>query len=168
MLNRALWFVSHSWLVLLDAQQHAKLIRQYIFNHLVGKQFADCSTCLTTQRILFLFLQTITFLPFCTCLSFMSGHVSFPMFHSFAIFPFQYAPAGSVKRPTSTFLVAWPEHNFAFLFAWRAHNLLIAWPAYHLTDIYVLVSQTIAFLLFFFCLSFNTSDNTYWLTWWLA
>ena len=30
-LNRALWFVSHSWLVLLDAQQHPKLIRQYIF-----------------------------------------------------------------------------------------------------------------------------------------
>ena len=64
----------------------------------------------------------------------LSGHVSFPMSHSFAIFPFQYALAGSVEWPTSTFLVAWLEHNFAFLLAWRTHNLLIAWLAYHLTE----------------------------------
>ena len=109
--------------------QHAKLIHQHIFSHLAGTQFAYCINCLTPQRNLFLFLQTNMFLPFRTWLSFiMSGHVSFPIFHSFAIFPFQYAPAGSVEQPTSTFLVAWP-----------AHNLLIAWPAYHLRDIYVLV-----------------------------
>ena len=136
------------------------------FNHQVGTQFADCSTCLTTQRILFWFLQTITFLPFLTCLSFiMSGHVSFPMSHSFAIFPFQYALAGSVEQPTSTFLVAWLEHNFAFLLAWRTHNLLIAWLAYHLTEFMFWFPQSIAFLLVYFCLSFNTPDNTDWLTW---
>ena len=73
------------------------------------------------HRFLFWFLQTITFPPFRTCLSFiMSGHVSFLMFHSFAIFLSQCASAGSAEGSASTFLFTWP-----------GHNLLIAWPVSH-------------------------------------
>ena len=73
----------------------------------------------------------------------MSGHVSFPMFNSFAIFPFQYAHAGSVKLPTNTFLLAWP-----------AHNLLIVLAGYHITDIYVLVSTDFCFFASLFLFDF--------------
>ena len=105
-------------LVSLGAQQHPKLIHQHIFSRLASAQLADCIIYLTTQRMLFRFLQTITFSSFRTCLSFIiSGHVSFLMFHLIAIFPSQCVLEGSAERSTSTFLVAWP-----------VQNLLIAWP----------------------------------------
>ena len=69
-LSRASRLNSHSRLVLLHAKQHCKLIYQRIFQSPAGAQVADCITCLITQRILLRFLQTITFLPVCTCLSF--------------------------------------------------------------------------------------------------
>ena len=49
----------------------ASLVRSTntIFQSPADAQFADCITCLTTQRILLWFSQTIAFSPFHTCLS---------------------------------------------------------------------------------------------------
>ena len=48
------------------------------FSRLTGKKFSDCISCLTTERILFQFEQTIAFSSFHTCLSFiMSEYISF-------------------------------------------------------------------------------------------
>ena len=111
-------FLIHSWFCLMHNSIPSWSTNRF-FSHLPNAQFADCITYLTTQRILFWFLQTITFLPFCTCLSFiMFGDVSFPVSHLFAIFASKCASSGSTEQPTSIFLVAWP-----------AHNLLIASPA---------------------------------------
>ena len=110
-------FLIHGWFYLMHSSIPSWFTNT--FSRLAHTQFVDWITCLTTQRFLFQFLQTITFLPFRTCLRFiMSGHVSFLMFHSFAIFLSQCASAGSAEGLASTFLVTWP-----------VHNLLIAWPA---------------------------------------
>ena len=48
------------------------------FSHLTGKKFLDCISCLTTERILCRFEQTIAFSSFHICLSFiMSEYISF-------------------------------------------------------------------------------------------
>ena len=98
----------------------ASLVRftNIFFSCLPDTQFADCINCLTTQRNLFQFSQTIAFWPFHT-FEFCYFWICFiPTFHVFAIFLSQSAPACSAEQQTNIFLVTW-----------LAHNLLFAWPA---------------------------------------
>ena len=65
----------------------SRAILTHIFSRLAGAQFIACMTCLTLQKFLFCFPQTITFLPVYLCFILnTSEHVSLPCFMHFYSF----------------------------------------------------------------------------------